>query len=74
MCARLGAATGRGLAGPDPRALWHRLGAVGGRVIVFANGGVTVTEFVGIGAAMELLGVSRYVSVPHRGGCDSGTS
>ncbi len=31
---------------------------------MIANGGVTVSEFVGIGAAMELLGVSKYVAVP----------
>jgi NRAMP (natural resistance-associated macrophage protein)-like metal ion transporter len=64
MCSRLGAATGRGLLdlirerfGVD----WT-LFAIG--IIVIANGGVTITEFVGIGAATELLGVSRYISVP----------
>jgi Mn2+/Fe2+ NRAMP family transporter len=31
---------------------------------VIANGGVTISEFVGIGAASELLGVSSYISVP----------
>ena len=64
MCSRLGAATGRGLLdlirerfGVD----WT-LFAIG--IIIIANGGVTITEFVGIGAATELLGVSRYISVP----------
>jgi Mn2+/Fe2+ NRAMP family transporter len=33
-------------------------------VILVANGGVTVSEFVGLAAATELLGVSRYISVP----------
>ena len=32
--------------------------------ILIANAAVTVSEFVGIGAAMELLGVSKYVAVP----------
>jgi Mn2+/Fe2+ NRAMP family transporter len=32
--------------------------------LLIANGGVTVSEFVGIGAAAELFGVSRYVAVP----------
>jgi Mn2+/Fe2+ NRAMP family transporter len=32
--------------------------------LLVANGGVTVSEFVGIAAATELFGVSRYVSVP----------
>ena len=64
MCSRLGAATGRGLLdlirerfGVD----WT-LFAIG--IIIIANGGVTITEFVGIGAATELLGISRYISVP----------
>ncbi|MBV9595296.1 MAG: Nramp family divalent metal transporter [Chloroflexi bacterium] len=64
MCARLGAATGRGLLDliREQFGIGWALLAVG--VIVIANGGVTITEFVGIGAALELLGVSRYVSVP----------
>src|SRR5437762_6554297 len=32
--------------------------------LLIANGGVTVSEFVGIAAAMELFGVARYISVP----------
>ncbi|MBV9581052.1 MAG: Nramp family divalent metal transporter [Chloroflexi bacterium] len=64
MCARLGAATGRGLLDliRERFGIGWALLAVG--VIVIANGGVTITEFVGIGAAMELLGVSKYVAVP----------
>ena len=34
-------------------------------VLLFvANAGLTVSEFAGVGAAMELFGVSRYVAVP----------
>jgi NRAMP (natural resistance-associated macrophage protein)-like metal ion transporter len=64
MCARLGAATGRGLLDliRERFGIGWALFAVA--VIVLANGGVTVTEFVGIGAAMELLGISRYLAVP----------
>jgi Mn2+/Fe2+ NRAMP family transporter len=64
MCARLGAATGRGLLDlvRERFGIGWALLAVG--VIVVANGGVTITEFVGIGAALELLGVSRYLTVP----------
>jgi Mn2+/Fe2+ NRAMP family transporter len=64
MCARLGAATGRGLL----ELVRERFGigwaifAVG--IVLIANGGVIVTEFLGIGAAAELFGVSRYVAVP----------
>lgn len=64
MCARLGAATGRGLLDliRERFGIGWALFAVG--IILVANGGVTVSEFVGIGAAMELLGVSKYVAVP----------
>jgi NRAMP (natural resistance-associated macrophage protein)-like metal ion transporter len=64
MCARLGAATGRGLLD----LIRERFGvgwavfAVG--VILVANGGLVISEFIGIGAAMELLGFSKYLAVP----------
>jgi Mn2+/Fe2+ NRAMP family transporter len=64
MCARLGAATGRGLLDLIREkfgAAWA-LFAVG--VILIANGGVTISEFVGIGAAMELIGVSKNLAIP----------
>src|SRR2546427_4077204 len=32
--------------------------------LLIANGGVPVSEFVGIAAAMELFGIARYISVP----------
>jgi len=64
MCARLGAATGRGLLDliRERFGLGWTLCAIG--VILVANGGVVVSEFVGIGAAMELLGISKYVAIP----------
>ncbi|MGI9036804.1 MAG: Nramp family divalent metal transporter [Pyrinomonadaceae bacterium] len=64
MCSRLGAATGRGLLDliRERFGIGLTLFVVG--VVVVANGGVTLSEFVGIGAASELLGVSRYISVP----------
>src|SRR5688500_13404967 len=64
MCARLGAATGRGLLAlvRERFGIGWTLFTVG--VVVIANGGVTLSEFVGITAASELLGVSRYISVP----------
>jgi NRAMP (natural resistance-associated macrophage protein)-like metal ion transporter len=64
MCARLGAATGRGLLDliRERFGVGWTLFAVA--IIVIANSGVTLSEFVGIGAASELLGVSRYISVP----------
>ena len=64
MCSRLGATTGRGLLDliREKFGVEWTLFAVG--IIVIANGGVTISEFVGIGAATELFGLSRYISVP----------
>jgi len=63
-CARLGAATGSGLLDliRDRLGLGWSLCAVG--VIVIANTGLVCSEFVGIGTAAELLGLSRLVAVP----------
>lgn len=64
MCARLGAATGRGLLDlvRERFGIGWALFAVA--VVLVANGGLVISEFVGIGAAMELLGVSKYLAVP----------
>ena len=64
MCSRLGAATGRGLLDliREKFGIEWTLFAIG--IIVIANGGVTISEFVGIGAATELFGISKYISVP----------
>lgn len=64
MCARLGAATGRGLLDliRERFGLGWAMFAVG--VILVANGGLVVSEFVGLGAAVELVGLSKYLVVP----------
>jgi Mn2+/Fe2+ NRAMP family transporter len=64
MCCRLGAATGRGLLDliRERFGVGWTLFAIA--IIVIANGGVTISEFVGVGAASELLGVSKFISVP----------
>lgn len=64
MCSRLGAATGRGLLDliREKYGLGWATFAVG--IILVANGGVTVSEFVGIGAAVELIGLNKYIVVP----------
>ena len=64
MCARLGAATGRGLLDLIRERFGIAWALFAVAVILVANGGVTVSEFVGIGAAMELMGVSKYIAVP----------
>ena len=64
MCARLGAATGRGLVDliRERYGVGWTLLVVG--VVLVANGGVVISEFVGLGAAAELIGVSKYLAVP----------
>jgi Mn2+/Fe2+ NRAMP family transporter len=63
-CARLGAATGRGLLDLVRERFgigWTLFAIV---VVLLANGGVIVTEFAGIGAAAELFGIHRLLAVP----------
>jgi Mn2+/Fe2+ NRAMP family transporter len=64
MCARMGAVTGKGLSDLIRERFGVRWTAFVMLALLIANGGVTVSEFVGIAAALELLGVVRYVSVP----------
>ena len=67
MCSRLGAATGRGLLDLIRERYglgWATFAVV---IILIANGGVTVSEFVGIAAAVELLGINKYIIVPLAG-------
>jgi Mn2+/Fe2+ NRAMP family transporter len=64
MCARMGAVTGKGLADLIRERFGVRWTALVMLALLVANGGVTVSEFVGIAAATELFGVSRFVTVP----------
>jgi NRAMP (natural resistance-associated macrophage protein)-like metal ion transporter len=64
MCARMGAVTGKGLSDLIRERFGVRWTALIMVALLIANGGVTVSEFVGIAAAMELLGITRHVSVP----------
>lgn len=64
MSARLGAFTGKGLAALMREQFSVRLAALALGCLLLANVGLVVSEFAGIGAAFELLGVSRYLSVP----------
>ena len=64
MCARMGAVTGKGLADLIRERFGVRWTAFVMLALLIANGGVTVSEFVGIAAATELFGVPRFVSVP----------
>jgi len=64
MCARLGAFTGKGLAALIREEFTLRVAGFALVCLVVANVGLVVSEFAGIGAALELLGVSRYLSIP----------
>jgi NRAMP (natural resistance-associated macrophage protein)-like metal ion transporter len=64
MCARMGAVTGKGLSDLIRERFGVRWTAFIMLALLIANGGVTVSEFVGIAAAMELFGIARYISVP----------
>ncbi|HVF49204.1 MAG TPA: divalent metal cation transporter [Pyrinomonadaceae bacterium] len=63
-CARMGAVTGKGLSELIREQFGVRWTALVMLALLIANGGVTVSEFVGIAAAMEIFGVPRYVAVP----------
>ena len=64
MAARLGATTGNGLVSLIREQFSLRLATFCVVCLVVANLGLVVSEFAGIGAAMELLHVSRYLAVP----------
>ena len=64
MCARLGAATGRGLLDLIREHYGLRWALLALAVILLANAGLIITEFVGVGAAAELLGISPWLAVP----------
>jgi Mn2+/Fe2+ NRAMP family transporter len=64
MSVRLGTYTGKGLAALIREQFSLRLTGLALIAVLLANTGLVVSEFAGIGAAFELLGVSRYIVVP----------
>jgi len=64
MAARLGAYTGQGLMSLIREEFSLRVATFAVVCLIVANVGLVVAEFAGIGAALELFGVSRYLSVP----------
>jgi Mn2+/Fe2+ NRAMP family transporter len=64
MCARMGAVTGKGLADLIRERFGVKITFYVMIGLLFANLGTTVSEFAGVGASMELFGVSKYISVP----------
>ncbi len=64
MCVRMGVVTGQGLADLVREQFGVRWTALVMLALLTANAGIIVAEFVGIAQASELLGVTRYASVP----------
>jgi Mn2+/Fe2+ NRAMP family transporter len=64
MGARLGAATGRGLLDLIRERFGIRSALLAMGILFIANSGIVVSEFLGIGAAAELFGISKWLAVP----------
>jgi Mn2+/Fe2+ NRAMP family transporter len=64
MAARMGVVTGKGLADLIRERFGVKITFFSVVVLMIANFGTTVAQFAGIAAATELLGLSRYLSVP----------
>ncbi len=64
MSARLGAVTGKGFSDLARENFTLRTTAFLLLTLFVANLGIIVSEFVGIAAAAELFGISRYIAVP----------
>ncbi|MGE5135671.1 MAG: NRAMP family divalent metal transporter [Gemmatimonadota bacterium] len=64
MAVRLGTHTGKGLAALIREQFSLRLTGIALMCVLIANTGLVVSEFAGIGAAFELLGVSRSIIIP----------
>jgi NRAMP (natural resistance-associated macrophage protein)-like metal ion transporter len=64
MSARLGAVTGKGFADLVRENFPIRVTTFVMLTLLMANVGIIISEFVGIAAAAELFGISKYIAVP----------
>jgi Mn2+/Fe2+ NRAMP family transporter len=64
MCARMGAATGKGLSDLIRERFGVRGAAFAMSTLLLANILITISEFAGIAAACELFGIPKYITVP----------
>src|SRR4051794_36876378 len=64
MCVRMGVVTGQGLADLIREQFGVRWTALVMLALLAANAGIIIAEFVGIAQAGELLGVSRFITIP----------
>ncbi|MFI5394565.1 MAG: Nramp family divalent metal transporter [Candidatus Binatia bacterium] len=64
MCARMGVVTGKGLADLIREQFGVKATFYVMVALLFANLTNTIAEFAGVAAALEIFGVSKYVSIP----------
>jgi Mn2+/Fe2+ NRAMP family transporter len=64
MAARMGAVTGKGLAELIREQYGVRWSTFSTASVLVANLGICISEFVGVGAALSLAHISKYVSIP----------
>jgi len=64
MCARMGVVTGKGLADLIREQYGVKVTFSVMVTLLFANLANTLAEFAGVAAALEIFGVSKYVSIP----------
>ena len=64
MCARMGVVTGKGLSDLIRENFGVRWTTFAMVTLLAANAATTMAEFAGIAAALEIFGISRYISVP----------
>jgi Mn2+/Fe2+ NRAMP family transporter len=64
ISARMGAVTGKGFSDLVRESFSLRMTAFILLTLFVANAGIIFSEFIGIAAATELFGISRYISVP----------
>ncbi|HEY0071801.1 MAG TPA: Nramp family divalent metal transporter [Chloroflexia bacterium] len=64
MCARMGAVTGKGLSDLIREQFGVRWTTLVVLVLLVANAGVTISEFVGVAAAAQLFGIPGWIAVP----------
>lgn len=67
MCARMGAATGKGLSDLIRENFSIRLTAFVMLAFLIANSGVIVSEFIGIASALTIFGIPQWIGAPVAG-------
>ncbi len=64
MAARMGAVTGKGFAALIREQFGVKLALFAMFCLLASNAATSVAEFAGVGASLELFGISKYISVP----------